>query len=89
MKYLYSILVILSIVACTDYNSAQNKKFREDQRHYIVTSSESSELFYVRCAPAYALARNHTDSMIVHVLRPGDTYHGDPTCLEILQHKTK
>lgn len=33
------------------------------------------------CEPAYKLAQSHTDSMIVHVMRPGDTYHGGPTCL--------
>jgi hypothetical protein len=36
-----------------------------------------------KCERAYKEAKTHTDSMIVHVARFGDTYHGEPSCLEL------
>ena len=73
------ILIAIGLVGCTlsKADLSRHAVRLSDYRHDI-------DIMWPRCSPLYNMAKTHTDSMIVHTLRPGDTFHDSPTCYELM-----
>ena len=68
MRFLLEFGLTLCI-GCTDYRGTLYDANKELYKHH--------------CEPLLKIARTWTDTMVVYTLRPGDTYHGDPSCYEL------
>lgn len=72
------LLFLVFLIGCAPADFSNSGNTWRDS----VDVEEKSHAYITRCEPLYKIAQTHTDTMIVHAMRPGDTYHGSPTCYQ-------
>lgn len=81
MKNLFKLLIFIGLIFFPII-SCVNEETQERELHEAWRNNYTN-MFKRSCLPLLKLARTWTDTMVVYIYRPGDTYHGEPSCYEM------